>query len=101
MAQKIYPDPYGVDAWDLAKRERVYVHIVNSDRWRAITGEAAPATPVSAQSYIAAGLPWFALYDEHAPTIKPTAKLAGVKSIDDLPVKKLRKKGVPVDDGSW
>jgi hypothetical protein len=109
MAQKIYPDPYGVDVWDLAKRERVYVHIVNSERWRAITGEAAPATPVSAKSYCDAGLPWFALYDEHAKTIAPTAKLAGVKSIKDIedapvspgPIKKLHKKGMPVDDGSW
>jgi len=109
MAQKIYPDPYGIDTWDLATRTRVYVHIVNSERWRAITGEQAPATPVSAKSYCDAGLPWYGLYDEHAPTLAPTSKLAGVKSISEVenapvtvgPVKKLRKNGVRVDDGTW
>lgn len=109
MHQKIYPDAYGVDVWDLAKRERSFVHIVNSERWRAITGEDPPATPVSAKTYSDAGLPWFALYDEHAPTIAPTPKLAGVKSIKEIedelvtvgPVKKMRKNGVRVDDGTW
>jgi hypothetical protein len=119
MVQKIYPDPYGLDTWELATRTRVFVHIVNSDMWRDITGEAPPPSPVSARSYAEAGLPWFQLYDEGAKTISPTAKLAGVKSIkqidatksklplqSDKPVavnhvKHLWKKGVRVDDGEW
>jgi len=120
MAQKIYPDPYGLDTWDLAARTRVFVHIVNSDLWRDITGEAPPPTPVSARSYAGAGLPWFDLYDEAHQTIAPAPKLAGVASVkqldatrstkplqDDRPVqvthvKQLWKQGARiVVDGEW
>ena len=123
MDQKIYPDMYGLDTWDQAAGARVYVHLVNSELWRQITGEAPPPTPVTARSYAEAGLPWFDLYDESAPTLAPTSKLAGVKSVkqidqtkstlplqDDAPVavkqvKKLWWKHHPgaviVDDGDW
>lgn len=112
MKQKIYPDPHGLDVWDPYARARVYVHIVNSELWREITGEAAPPTPVSAKSYTSSGLPWFELYDEHAATVDPTDVLAGVKSIKELDqqpmatpnVKKLwwqRPGTVAVDDGDW
>jgi hypothetical protein len=123
MDQKIYPGMYGLDTWDLGAGVRVFVHLVNSELWREITGEAPPPTPVTARSYAEAGLPWFDLYDEAAPTIAPTSKLAGVKSVkqidqtkstlplqDDGPVsvKKVMKLwwkhhpgAVIVDDGDW
>lgn len=123
MDQKVYPDPYGVTTWDLGAGVRVFVHLVNSELWRDITGEAPPPTPVTARSYAEAGLPWFDLYDEAAPTISPTGKLAGVKSVkqidqskstlplqDDAPVsvKQVKKMwwkhhpgAVIVDDGDW
>src|SRR5689334_23587705 len=84
MDQKIYPDPYGVDVWDQGAGARVYVHLVSSDLWREITGEAPPPTPVTARSYAEAGLPWFDLYDEAAPTLAPTSALAGVKSVKQI-----------------
>lgn len=121
MKQKIYPDPYGVDAWDPATRRRVFVHIVNSELWRDITGEAPPRSPVSARSYAAAGLPWFSLYDEGAATVDPTPVLSQVKSVKELdgldgghplqddgpvaagPVKKLwtKHQATVVSDGEW
>jgi hypothetical protein len=123
MDQKIYPDPYGLETWDLGAGARVFVHLVNSELWREITGEAPPPTPVTARSYAEAGLPWFDLYDEAAATISPASKLTGVKSVkqidqakstlplqDDAPVpvkqvKKLWWKHHPgaviVDDGDW
>lgn len=123
MDQKIYPDSYGVPTWDQGAGARVFVHLVNSELWREITGEAPPPSPVTARSYAEAGLPWFDLYDEAAATIAPTSTLAGVKSVkqidqakstlplqDDAPVavkqvKKLWWKHHPgaviVDDGEW
>jgi hypothetical protein len=122
MEQKIYPDSFGIDTWDQSVRRRVFVHIVNSELWREITGEEPPASPVTAKSYAAAKLPWFALYDEHAPTIDPVSTLAQVKSVKQIDetkstmplqdddsvspglVKKLWKKlagGVRVEDGEW
>lgn len=99
MTQKIYPDPYGVDAWNLDARSRVFVHLCDSLTWREITGEEAPATPVTARSYADAGLPWFELYDEGAQTLSPTEKLAGVKSVKELDAQKSSDDALQ-DDGS-
>ncbi|MEZ4219360.1 MAG: hypothetical protein R3B13_00435 [Polyangiaceae bacterium] len=84
MKQKIYPDPHGIDCWDPRRTARLYVHIVNSELWREITGEAPPVTPVTAKEYAARGFPWFDLYDEHAHTLKGTGTLKHVKSVKDL-----------------
>ncbi|MCB9601730.1 MAG: hypothetical protein R3B99_18280 [Polyangiales bacterium] len=88
MKQKIYPDPHGLETWDLDAASRVFVHIVSSDQWRDITGEAPPPSPVSAKTYAQHGLPWFDLYDEHAPTVAPTSTLSGVKSIATIDAEK-------------
>lgn len=88
MKQKIYPDPHGIDAWDTERTARLYVHIVNSELWREITGEAPPETPVTAKQYAAHGFPWFDLYDESAPTLKGTATLKGVQSVKQLDAEK-------------
>ncbi len=88
MKQKIYPDPHGLDTWDLSAASRVFVHIVCSDQWRDITGEDPPPSPVSAKTYAQHGLPWFELYDEHAPTVAASATLAGVKSVATLDAEK-------------
>lgn len=84
MKQKIYPDDFGLDSWDAHNTARLYVHIVNSELWREITGEAPPPSPVTAKEYAARGLPWFDLYDEHAPSLKGTRTLKHVKSVKDL-----------------
>ncbi|MDX1661869.1 MAG: hypothetical protein R3326_08770 [Gemmatimonadota bacterium] len=81
MRQKIYPDPHGWETWDESNAHRVFVHIANSQTWRAITGEAPPATPVSAETYTAYGLPWFDLYDEDADDLPASERLAKVKSV--------------------
>jgi len=121
MRQKVYPDPHGLDTWNLDDGRRVFVHIVNSELWREITGEAPPATPVTAREYAAHGLPWFDLYDETAATVDPGAPLTQVKTVKQIdagkstqplqddqpvavgPVKKLLAKlvGQGVRDGDW
>ena len=117
MRQQIYPDPHGVDTWDQDNYGRVFVHIVNSQLWREITGEPVPPTPVDARAYTNAGLPWFDLYDDGLGDIAASDVLANVKSINekdadhgfvnqqddssiDVPnVKHLGAKKVP--DGKW
>jgi hypothetical protein len=119
MKQKVYPDPHGLDTWDRDNTARVFVHIVNSQLWREITGEPPPPTPVTAREYTRHGLPWFDLYDEQLGTIDPSATLEKVKSIKELdaeksslplqdddpvepaPVKTLPVDGLDVRDGSW
>lgn len=122
MKQKIYPDPHGIETWDADNTARVFVHIVNSELWREITGEPPPPTPVTAREYARHKLPWFDLYDEEQATLEPADALSQVKSVKQLdqdksslplqddepvtpgPVKKLWVKvarGLGVRDGSW
>lgn len=108
MRQKVYPDPHGLDVWDEERSGRAFVHLANSETWRAITGEAPPPTPVSAKTYTEAGLPWFDLYDDHLGDIEPSEILANVKSVEEieaeLPVPKgqVKKLGAAkVEDGAW
>ncbi len=84
MRQQIYPDRHGVECWDEQRFGRVYVHIVNSQMWREITGEPPPETPVSARSYAESGLPWFDLYDEDKGDIAPADALGKVRSVKEL-----------------
>jgi hypothetical protein len=84
MRQKLYPDPYGLATWDPTQTARVFVHLVSSERWRELTGEAPPPTPVTAREYARHGLPWFDRYDEHQATLAPTPTLAAVKSVATL-----------------
>lgn len=84
MLQRVYPDEYGLDTWDGSRVRTAHVHIVNSEMYRSITGEAPPPSPVSARSYTAAGLPWFELYDEHKGDVAPPEVLVGIKSVTEL-----------------
>jgi hypothetical protein len=84
IKQKIYPDPYGIPTWDLESRGSALVHIVNSEQYAQLTGLKPPLTPISAQTYIERGFPWFALYDEAEADVARSDKLAGVKSIKEI-----------------
>ena len=83
LAQKIYPDPYGIDTWDPERRGRVTVHILNSRQFTAVTGQPLPPSPVDAAAYTAHGLPWFKRYEELQLDIAPARRLAEVKSIGE------------------
>ena len=84
MRQKIYPDPYGIGTWDPENVTSVFVHIVNSEQYRELTGREPPPSPVGAKTYTESGLPWFELYDEHKPQIQPATPLTGVRSIREI-----------------
>jgi len=84
IRQKIYPDPYGLNAWDRGNSGRVYVHILNSMSFRAVTGLEPPPTPVTAKTYAEYGLPWFDLYDEKMGDVPAGEELKGVKSVKEM-----------------
>ncbi len=81
MQQKIYPDEYGIETWDLENYGSIFVYIVNSEKYREITGIEPPPTPISAQTYTEYGFPWFSLYDEEKGDLPASARLAEVKTI--------------------
>jgi hypothetical protein len=81
VRQKIYPDPHGLEAWEPQARGRLTVHLVNSEQYRAVTGLAAPPTPVTAQLYAAHGLPWFDLDDDDEGGVPAPAALRGLTPV--------------------
>ena len=81
MKQKIYPDPYGLDAWDQDNSARIVVHLVNSEQFHEITGTEPPPTPIDPQAYTTHGFPWFELYDESRGDVAPPERLTTVKTI--------------------
>jgi len=81
LAQKIYPDPYGLDTWDPPSVASVSIALLNSEQFRAQTGREPPPSPVSAALYTEHGFPWFELYEEAMGDIEESALLAGVKPL--------------------
>ena len=96
MKQKIYPDPYGVDAFD-TEGTRIFVHLVHALRWRELTGEEPPATPVTSATYAQHGLPWFDLYDDHLSTLAPTTTLQAVKSLGQIDAEAVAPEHLPTE----
>ena len=111
MRQKIYPDPYGVEVWDPENCGSVFIHILNSEAFRDVTGREPPATPIDAKTYAQHGLPWFDLYDEakgdlaafeelaHAKTISERDQELGASQVDE-PVAVEESKVVKLDPGA-
>jgi hypothetical protein len=92
ILQKIYDDPYVEysgkrpdQVWYEDTTFKALVHLVHASGWEALTGQKAPSTPVTYQSYQAAGYPWFAIYDEDFADVKPSKELAEVKPVGGAP----------------
>ncbi len=86
MKQKIYRDSYGIETWDRENTNRIFVHLVNSQMWREITGEEAPRSPVTAKEYERTGLPWYDLYDEGSNALSGSGTLSKVKTVSEMDV---------------
>ncbi len=79
MRQEISSDRYDFEDWDLEHSSRCYVHLANSIAWRAITGEAPPTMPPTAEHYTRLGLPWFEYYSD-GEALEGSHILDGLKS---------------------
>lgn len=93
MVQKIYPDPYGLDAWDEKEACRLFVHLVNSELWTQITGEPAPPSPVTAQTYRNYGYPWTTLWDSEMGDVPAAPSLSAMKTVSQVDASKGVKEG--------
>jgi len=83
MKQKLYPDPHGIDTWDVETQGRMFIHIVNSEMYEEITGKKPPKSPIDAQTYTQHGYPWYDLWDEGMGDVSASGTLGGVKSISE------------------
>ncbi|KPJ89428.1 MAG: hypothetical protein AMS18_12450 [Gemmatimonas sp. SG8_17] len=80
MRQEIYDDPFKLTDWDPEHAARCFVHIANSQVWRAITGEAPPTVPLTAREYKRNGIPWFEYYSD-GKAVEGSGVLDRLKSI--------------------
>jgi hypothetical protein len=97
MRQHIYEDenPFGV--WQQDRAARVFVHIANAAMFAEITGMAPPPSPITAQDYSRAGLPWFDLYDADRSFLEGSETLSGVWSISQMDEAKIGP-AAPIDE---
>lgn len=80
MRQEIYEDEFGIDAWDMNNGYRCFVHLANSEIYRAITGHKPPHKPATAEAYSDAGLPWFEYYSD-GNALSGASSLGVLKSV--------------------
>ena len=83
MRQKITADPYGLEAWDISRTSRCYVHLCLADDWMRLTGTPTPHQPPTAKDYTRARLPWFD-YEDAKTAVEGTTALSNVKSVNAL-----------------
>lgn len=72
IKQKIYPDPFGINDWDQNLTSRVFVHLLNADIWKEVTGEYPPKKPAGAWIMNEEGIPWFNLDDDDSEELGDT-----------------------------
>ncbi|MCR5085522.1 MAG: hypothetical protein K6A65_08495 [Succinivibrionaceae bacterium] len=83
ITQEIESDEHELTDYEATSSLRVFVHLLNSSMWSGVTGEAMPRSPVSAEDYTKAGLPWFDYYSD-GEAAEGAALLSGVKSVNEL-----------------
>lgn len=102
MKQKIYKDTRQFSIWDQNNFARVYVHIVNSNMFKQITGKNPPPTPIDAKTYTQHGFPWYDLYDEHKVAIPKSDILSKVKTMNEIQNEKyafpIKDETIPIKD---
>ncbi len=81
IQQQIIVDPFGADSWEQMTATPVFIHIVNSEAFEAITGEKPPPTPITAYSYKKRGLPWFSNYDENVTSLPGAKAFQFIKTV--------------------
>lgn len=98
MRQEIYEDEFDFSDWDRDTSSRCFLHLVNSNTWRAITGKNPPTLPPTAKDYSRQGLPWFEYYSEKK-AVPGSGILGGLDTVNTLGRKK-RKNPLPENDSA-
>jgi hypothetical protein len=81
IAQKIYPDPYGLQVWEEKPKAALKVYMVLADDFKQITGFDAPPTPVTMETYQRLGIPWYELADKPYKDTAGSDKFAKLKEV--------------------
>ena len=101
IEQFILEDHFPADSWDRQATVFVNVQILNSERFRSVTGLAPPKSPISAKTYADLGLPYYKIWKEETSSVKGDFKrIKSVKAIDKVKAV-LAKNGYRNAMGSW
>jgi hypothetical protein len=84
ITQRIYPDPYGLGFWQTSPTAIAWVHLVDAEDFRRLTGEEAPPSPIDAATYIRFGLPWFEVHDADRGDVAATVAMSAIQGVDEL-----------------
>lgn len=91
MRQEICEDEYGDNVWDTGVRSRCFVHLLNSEQYKTVTGGHPPTKPPTADEYTKAGLPWFDYYSKDSNPLPGSQILSGLLSVGAKQVQKNEK----------
>jgi len=84
IQQEIYKSDFAKSDWRSEPSARVWVHLTDANNWTALTGEAQPSTPVTAQQYAEWGFPWFDYFDADRVDVDGSPVLATVKTVGEV-----------------
>lgn len=84
IQQEIYKSDFAKSDWRSEPSARVWVHLTDANNWTALTGEAQPSTPVTAQQYAEWGFPWFDYFDADRVDVDGSPVLASVKTVGEV-----------------
>jgi hypothetical protein len=78
IAQKIYPDPYGIDVWQNEPSATMAIYLVDAVSFSEITGEELSPAPQSSDNYKGN---YFHLEDKEEVDLPGTEVFAGLNSV--------------------
>ncbi len=90
ITQEISEDSFGIDVWDTSVSSRCFVHLLNSEMYRKVTGQAPPTKPITPKQYAEANIPWFDYYLD-GKSLPGSSILAGLDALGSALLKKGKK----------
>lgn len=84
IEQRLYADPYGFASWRPTPGADLVLYVVNSEAYERITGRPPPPSPISAEDYTRAGLPWFEIYEEDRSPLATEDWLHRIKTLSQV-----------------
>lgn len=82
IKQAILRDPHPSTAWDSENTAMFNIQLLSADAFQHVTGMAPPPSPVTAEHYAAAGLPFFEIQGEENSGVK--GLFSDIKSFGEL-----------------
>ena len=97
ISQNIVPDTRSRREWNLTLARTLDIQILNSVAFEACTGMLTPQTPIDADTYIKAGLPFFKIHEEGEATVGGGGFDVEIETVGQIDAGKGVKMGVSID----